>query len=477
MAYNGDVGSLKTGNSPSLQDRGPALLRQLGLVSATALVVSNMVGSGIFTSTGFLAADLGNTTTVLLIWVVGALCALAGALAYSELGINFPSSGGEYVYLTQAYGRTWGFMAGWISFLAGFSGPIALSAIGFANYLGHFWPSLRQENIAYTLDLGVMQIRLGGAQAAACGLIAFFTVLNLFGVGRVARVQNVLTSIKVLVLVAFVGLGLLSGAGHWGHFGENAVRTSTNPLWAQFGISLFFIYVAYSGWNAATYVAEEVKQPERTLPAALMIGTVLVASLYLLLNIIFIYAVPLEQMKGVVAVGALAASHLFGPEVAGIFSALMALSLMSTVNAEVTIGPRVYYAMAKNKAFIPAAAYVDRRWHTPVNAILAQGICAMLLTFTSLPDLFFYIGITLNFCAAMSVAALFKFRRRPGWQKLRVVSFAYPLIPVFFILVAIWITLVGLRLNTKITLLSVATVGAGALIYHFLVRPRTAQSS
>jgi len=467
------VGTLKSANTPAVPERSAVLLRQLGLVSCTALVVSNMVGSGIFTSTGFLAGDLGNSPTVLAIWVVGALCAVAGALAYSELGVNFPSSGGEYVYLTEAYGPTWGFMAGWISFLAGFSGPIALSALGFANYLGHFWPSLKQENIAFTLDVGFTQLKFGGAQAAACGLIGFFTVLNLFGVKRVARVQNVLTIIKVLVLVAFIGLGLMAGTGSWGNFSQEAVRTSSNPLYAQFGISLFFIYVAYSGWNAATYVAEEVKQPEKTLPKALIIGTTLVATLYVLLNVIFIYAVPLEQMKGVVAVGSLAASHLFGPEVAGIFSALMALSLMSTVNAEVTIGPRVYYAMAKNKAFFPAAAYVDRRWHTPVNAILAQGICAILLTFTSFPDLFFYIGITLNFSAAMSVASLFKFRRRPGWQKLRVVSFCYPLIPVFFIVVGVWITLFGFTLNTKVTLISVITVGTGALVYHFLVRPST----
>ena len=471
MAY---VGPLKSANTPISSEKVAVLLRQLGLASATALVISNMVGSGIFTSTGFLAGDLGSVPVVLAIWVVGALCALAGALAYSELGINFPSSGGEYVYLTQAYGPTWGFMGGWISFLAGFSGPIALSALGFANYLGHFWPSLKQENIAFTLNAGFFQIRLGGAQAAACALIGFFTLLNVFGVRRVARVQNVLTSIKVIVLVAFIVFGLLVGTGSWGNFTQDAVRTNTNPLWGQFAISLFFIYVAYSGWNAATYVAEEINQPEKTLPKALMIGTAVVAALYLLLNVIFIYAVPLEEMKGVVAVGALAASHLFGPEVAGIFSALMALSLMSTVNAEVTIGPRVYYAMAKNKAFFAAAAKVDRRWHTPVNAILAQGFCAMLLTFTSLPDLFFYIGITLNFCAAMSVASLLKFRRRPGWQKLPAVSFCYPVIPVFFILVGIWITIVGFKLNPTVSLASVGTVGLGGLIYHFVVRPSIA---
>jgi len=468
------VGPNKT-SAPSLPQGTPLLLRQLGLVSATALVVSNMVGSGIFTATGFLAADLGDVGIVLTIWVVGALCALAGALSYSELGINFPSSGGEYVYLTEAYGPAWGFMTGWVSFLAGFSAPIALSAIGFAGYLGHFWPALRPENTIWTIDARFFQIRLGGAQAAACALIGTFTLLNLFGVKRTARIQNVLTSIKIFVIVAFVVLGFSAGTGSWDHFSENAQRTSTTPIAAQFAISLFFIYVAYSGWNAATYVAEELHEPHRTLPKALIIGTVLVAALYVALNLTFIYAVPLEQMKGVVAVGSLAASHLFGPEVAGIFSALMAVGLMSTVNAMVTIGPRVYYAMARNKAFFAAAARVDRRWHTPVYAILAQGACSMLLTLTSLPDLFFYIGITLNFFAVMSVASLFKFRRRPGWQKLQVVSFCYPLIPGIFILVGLWITVFGFTLNPKISSFSIGTVGLGAIIYHFLIgRPAPA---
>ena len=200
-------------------------------------------------------------------------------------------------------------------------------------------------------------------------------MLNIFGVGRTAKVQNVLTATKLLVIAGFVIFGFLAGTGDWSHFSEPAVRTSTLALPAQFVVSLLWVMVGYSGWNAATYVAEEVRRPERTLPAALAAGTLIVAVLYLGLNLVFIYATPLEQMKGVMAIGTLSASNLFGPGVAGIFSALMALSIISTVNAEVTVGPRVYYAMAKNRAFFSAAAKVDPRWHTPVNAILARA-CA-----------------------------------------------------------------------------------------------------
>jgi len=308
--------------------RAVPLLRQLGIISATALVVSNMIGTGIFTTTGFLAGDLGRASVVLLIWVVGAGCALAGAFCYSELGINFPSSGGEYVYLTRAYGPTWGFMTGWVSFFAGFSAPIAAAALAFSDYIGYFFPFTKQENVLYTLGSGTLSLKLGGAQVTACALILIFTLINFIGVRRVARLQNVLTAMKVVVLATFILLGLFAGTGSWDHFAQPAVRTSTHPLAAQFAISLVFIYVSYSGWNAATYVAEELRRPSRTLPIALAVGTVMVAVLYVGLNIVFIYAAPLEEMKGHLAIGSFAASRLFGPGVAGMFSALMALSLV-----------------------------------------------------------------------------------------------------------------------------------------------------
>ncbi len=448
------------------------LLRQLGFVSATALVVSNMVGMGIFGTTGFMAGDLGSAKLILAAWLAGAAFALAGALSYSELGINLPSSGGEYVYLTRAYGPAWGFMTGWISFFAGFSAPIAAAALAFSDYLGYFYPSLKQANAAYVIGSGPFSLRLGRGQALACLLIAGFSILNCLGVRRTAKVQNVLTGTKLAVILGFIVLGFLSGSGSWEHFSMPAVRTSTTSLPAQFIISLLWVMVSYSGWNAATYVAEELRRPERTLPAALAAGTALVTALFLGLNVIFIYSTPLESMKGVLAVGSLAASNLFGPHVAGTFSALMALSIMSTVNAEVTIGPRVYYAMAKNKAFFKAAATVHPEWHTPVVAILAQALCAMLMTLTPFPQLVLYIGFSLTFFSVMSVASLFLFRRRPGWQKLRPVSFCFPLIPLSYILVGACMIGYGIIWQPKASITALATIGAGAAVYHFWLRPR-----
>jgi APA family basic amino acid/polyamine antiporter len=449
---------------------GPGLLRQLGFISATALVVSNMVGAGIFGTTGFMAGDLGDAGLILLVWLVGALFALAGALSYSELGINFPSSGGEYVYLTRAFGPTWGFMTGWVSFFAGFSAPIAGAALTFSDYLGHFFPALKQVNAPYTIGSGMFSVKIGGAQLMASALIGVFTILNCLGVSLTAKVQNTLTGTKLLVIISFVILGFLAGNGSWTHFSTPAVRTSTTSLPVQFIISLVWVMVGYSGWNAATYVAEEVKRPERTLPAALAIGTALVTALYLGLNLIFIYATPLESMKGVLAVGSLSASNLFGPQVAGIFAALMAVSIMSTVNAMVTIGPRVYYAMAKNRAFFAAAGRVHPRWHTPAVAIVCQGLCAMLMTITPFPQLVLFIGFSLTFFTVMSVASLFVFRRSPNWQKLRPVSFGFPLIPAAYIFVGGCMICYGLVWQPKASLAAMGTIALGAAVYRFGMR-------
>jgi APA family basic amino acid/polyamine antiporter len=450
----------------------PVLLRQIGFFSATALVISNMVGTIAFATTGLMAGDLGSAKLILLCWGVGALFAFAGALSYSELGINFPSSGGEYVYLTHAFGPEWGFMTGWVSFFAGFSAPIAAAALVFSDYLGYFFPALKQSN-AIVVGSGPLSLRLGAGQLVASALIAGFTLLNIFGLGRTAKVQNVLTSTKLLVIAGFVIFGFLAGTGDWSHFSEPAVRTSTVALPTQFVVSLLWVMVGYSGWNAATYIAEEVRRPERTLPAAIAAGSLIVAVLYLGLNMIFIYATPLEQMKGVIAIGTLSASNLFGPGVAGLFAGLMALSILSTISAEVTIGPRVYYAMAKNRAFFSAAAKVDPRWHTPVNAIIAQALCAMLMTLTPFPELVVYIGFSLTLFTVLSVASIFIFRRRrAGWQRLRALEFAWPLIPVSYILVGTCMMVYGVISQTKASVSALATVGVGAAVYRYGLKAR-----
>jgi APA family basic amino acid/polyamine antiporter len=447
----------------------PALVRQLGTLSATALVVSNMIGGGIFTTTGFLAGDLGQPGLVIGIWFVGAALALAGALCYSELGSNFPRSGGEYVYLSEAWGPAWGFIDGWVSFFAGFSAPIATAALAISAYLAYFTPALSQES-ATVVSLGFMQLRLGGATFLACAIVAVFTAVNVLGVSQVAKLQNVLTATKLIVIGGLLLLGFTIGNGDWGHLSEATTRSSTSSLATQFATSLIFVFFAYSGWNAAVYVAEEIRDPDRTLPIALVFGTLSVAALYVLLNVLYIYASPLEELKGVPAVGALAARSLFGDNVGGVFSAAMAAGLLATVNAMSMIGPRVYYAMARNGAFFASAARLHPRWNSPWIAVIAQGVatCVLILSGT-LQSLIQYVGFTLYLFTALSVLALFKFRRRAGWKRSKWVSFAYPLIPLVYVLMNVWVMYFSWN---QAAMWSLITVLAGALVYHFYIRQR-----
>lgn len=452
----------------------PGLVRRLGTVSATALVVSNMIGVGIFTTTGFLAGDLGDPWLVVGIWVVGGLLAMAGALCYAELGANFPRSGGEYVYLSEAWGPAWGFVDGWVSFIAGFSAPIAAAALAIAAYLAFFVPSLSPEAAPpMVVPLGFAELRFGGAQLTAAVIVAVFTLLNLGGVEQVSRLQNVLTGTKLFVIGAMLLLGFTVGSGDWSHFSQGAARSSETSLAAQFAISLIFVFYGYSGWNAAVYVAEEIKDPDRTLPLALVLGTVFVGALYVALNVLFIYASPLEDLKGVLAVGGKAATSLFGARGGGLFNAAMAVSLLATVNAMCMIGPRVYYAMAQNGAFFAAAGRIHPKWQSPWIAVLAQGACCCALILTgTFESLVNYIGFTLFLFSALSVLALLKFRRRPGWKRSRWVDIGYPAIPLIYVAMNAWVFLYFVQDKGSVAFWSLMTIGAGLVAYHFSGRGR-----
>jgi APA family basic amino acid/polyamine antiporter len=404
-----------------------------------------------------MVGDLGTSGLILAAWLAGAAFALAGALAYSELAVRYPESGGEYVYLSKAYGPSWGFVSGWVSFFAGFSAPIAAAALAFSDYLAYFVPALGSSHEWFAWG----GIHMGRAQLAACGLIAVFTLLNMLRIEVVARVQNSLTALKVAAILAFIVLGVLFGRGDWSHFTTPAVRTSTAPIGSQFLVSLLWVMVGYSGWNAATYVAGEVEDPSRTLPRSLALGTIVVAVLYLGLNVTFIYSTPIESMKGVLRVGALSASNLFGPGVAGAFSGLMALAIMSTVNAMITAGPRVYFAMARNHAFPSFAAQLDPGSATPVKSVIAQGVCAMLMTFTSFPQLVVFIGFTLTIFTTLAVASVFFLRRDARPLRVR---FGYPALPVAYCLLGVGTSIYGVIWQPAASAAALAMIGAGALV-------------
>jgi APA family basic amino acid/polyamine antiporter len=439
-----------------------SLRRELTLTNSAALVVSNMIGTGIFTTTGFLAGDLGQPSLVLGIWLVGAAIAMTGCLAYAELGINLPRSGGEYVYLREAWGPAWGFLSGWVSFFAGFSAPIAASALAISSYLAHSWPALSPA-----MPEGATRwLHFDAGHLLGVAFIVVFAVVNILGVRLAAKIQTVLTALKLGILGVFLFLAFAAGQGDWSHLGQAAERTSQQSLGGQFAVSLIFIMFAYSGWNAANYVAEEMKSPAQTLPKVLVLGTGLVALFYLALNVAFLYALPLESLKGVIAVGAAAATALFGDRAGSLFGIFMAVGLLSTVSAMCLVGPRVYYAMAQDRCFPAGAARLHPTRQTPVRSICYQTAASSLMVLTGTFDaLIYYIGFTLILCALLAVAGLMRLRKRPEWRRLPAVSWAYPTVPLAFILTSAWM-LVWTALDRPLeSALGLATFAVGALVY------------
>ena len=455
-----------------LSTAGRSLRRELTVTNGTAIVVANMIGSGIFGITGFLAGDLGKPYLVLGIWLAGAVVAVAGCLCYSELAVNLPRSGGEYVYLREAWGPAWGFLSGWISFFAGFAAPIAAAALLFSEYLAHFYPALSPSS-ATGLTLSSKWIHAGSGNLLAIGVVAVFAVVNIVGVRFAGKVQNLLTGLKIGILSAFLALAFLLGKGSTSHFSAQAVRTSHHSLGAQFAVSLIFVMFAYSGWNAAAYVAEEMKSPERTLPASLVAGTLIVAAFYFALNVAFIYALPLEAMKGVERIGAAAAAALFGGKGGDFFSAVMSVGLLSTVSAMMIVGPRVYYAMAQDGCFFSGAARVHPRLGTPIQAILWQSLATALMILTgSFESLLYYIGFALVLFAALAVVGMMRLRKRPGWKRLGAASWGYPLVPAVFVGASAWMLCYTMALRPKESGFGLLTLAAGILAYQCFFRPR-----
>lgn len=458
-------------SSPYPAPNRATLRRELTLVSATAIVISNMIGTGIFTTTGFLAGDLGSPSRVLGVWVVGAVIAIAGCMAYAELGVNFPRSGGEYVYLREAWGPAWGFLCGWISFFAGFSAPIAAAALAFSEYSAHLFPSLTVAPVDQPPGATFTWLHFGRGQFLAIGVIVFFGLVNMLGLRFSAALQNILTGLKVATLGIFLALAFTVGTGQWSNFASATTRTSPHAVSAQFAVSLTFVMFSYSGWNAASYVAEEMKTPERTLPLALLAGALVVTVLYLALNVAFIYALPLGSLKGVVRVGAAASTALFGHRGGIFFSGIMAMALLSCVSAMVLAGPRVAYAMALDKCFFSSASRVHPRWRTPVHAIVYQTVISALMVLTgTFERLIYYIGFALMFFAALATAGVLRMRRRPDWKRLPAVSWCYPIVPVLFVGTSLWMLLYTLVLRPVESLMGLLTVGCGVLLYFWKFR-------
>jgi basic amino acid/polyamine antiporter, APA family len=435
--------------------------RQLGLGITAAIVVANMIGTGVFTSTGHQAKSLHDPTTILLCWVLGGVIALAGAACYAELGTLMPKAGGEYVYLREAYHPVFGFMSGWVSMTAGFSAAIATSSLLFSKYLATIVPGIGDP---------VTQ------KIIACALIVAIAVMHGFDTKLGGRVQEGFTVMKVLLIVVFIALGLFSGNGDWGNFASQGGGVAENLPTTAFAISLMYVSFAYSGWNAAAYIAGEVERPEKNLPRSLLLGTGIVMALYLLLNIIYIYALPMQTLAGpekgyspIIEVGAAAGAVLFGEKGGNAMTTLIALALVSAVSAMVMAGPRVYAAMAADHALPHQLAWHSKRG-VPTLAVATQAMLGIICVLIgSLEKLLRFAGFTLAIFAALTVSTLFVLRRRGMKGPYR--TFGYPVTPILFIASSIWIAYAQIKMNPLESLVVLGVLVAGFLLYKFVVPP------
>ncbi len=425
--------------------------RHLGLATASALVVGNMVGSGVFTTSGFALADLGDARLVLLAWLVGGGIALCGALSYGGLAVRLPSSGGEYTFLSETLHPLAGYLAGWISLLAGFTAPFALAALVLAGYLAGQGISLHPQWVA-------------------TAVVAFFTALHGLRLREGVGFQNTIIVLKLVALVAFCSFAVAQ-AKFW-------PAAPTEPAvsgfhLASFATTLVWISFSYSGWNGAVYLAGEIRDPQRNLPRALWLPTLGVTLLYLALNAVFLASGPADTLAGQPDIASVAAEHLGGETLRRGLSLVICLALLTSVSAMMMSGPRVYAQMSRDGWF---PALLQRGGEAPTAAVLLQGGLAIVVVWLAeIAQLLSYLGFTLSLSAALTVAAALRLRMREGAAAVPIP--AYPLPPLLFIVCTLGAAGFMVVREPGPALIGLLTLLSGLLLYPFTPRARARSGS
>jgi APA family basic amino acid/polyamine antiporter len=418
------------------------LRREIGLFTAVMLVVGNTIGTGIFTTSGFIIKELKDPGALLLVWILGGLIALFGAISYAELGKMFPRAGGEYTFLRESFGEVFGFLAGWISLIVGFSAPIAATAIAFSKYF---------------LELLHLQTFEVNSKLLAILVILFLSFVHMQKIKIGANFQAGITLFKIFFLFVFIFLGFLCIKENLNTIGiKSLIPKKETILSLNFPVSLIYVMYAYSGWNAATYVGEEIKNPQRNIPLALLLGVLLVVVLYVGINILYVRALSVEEMSGVVEIGAKTAEKIFGGKLSFLFTVGITLGLLSVLSAMIIAGPRVYYAMARDRVFFKVFSRVHPEKETPVFSILLQAMIAIFMVLTSTFEaLLLYIGFTLSLCASLTVLGFMKLKKR----------FVFPAFA--FILANLWMMIFAILTKPLTLLAGFLTILAGFVLYQF----------
>ncbi len=425
-----------------------SLKNKIGWKTATALVVSNMIGTGVFTSLGYQLVDVQNTWSIALIWTIGGLLALIGAFTYAELGTNFDESGGDYIFLSKLIHPLAGYLYAWISLTVGFTAPIAISVMAMNSYLNPI------NEVLFNNWFGIF-------------IILILTIIHSFSVGQSGKFQNLSTVVKVifvfiLIMIGFYAVPTVDTALNFNNSWKNEV------LLPGFAISLLYVTYAYTGWNAAAYIVEEIKDPIRNLPKALLFGTILVTIVYILLQIVFLKHASLEQISGKVEIAFISFANLLGSNGGKWISYLIAIQLIATISGYLWIGSRVTSAMAKDYSLWKPIAIRNKN-AIPVKALWLQAFISIVLVITgTFEQVLLYASFVLQLMGTLTVVSIF-------WLKGRKEAFKSPLKPflqIAFIVFSIWILSYMLYERPKESLIGLLFIGTGLITYFISNRSR-----
>ena len=459
-----------TAPSRSLPPSEPASLeRRLGPFDAAAIIVANVIGGGILFFPPGIAANTPNTWAFLSTWVAGGFLAFCGAMAYAELAALRPRAGGEYVYLREAYGGLAGFLTGWTSFVAGFAGAIAASAMIVPFYLERFAPGANSSTPWVQIPIPYLPLTLSTQGAIAIAIVWLLAIIHIRGVGPGRVLSNALTILKVVAFLGFIAIGLVMSGPAAAPSSSASAGAVTATGWL---LGLIVVMFVYSGWNAAAYMAEEVRNPGRNLPLALALGTGAVTLIYILINVLYLKVIPIQEfvtIKG--SVLDVAAERLIGVRAGDVMGIVSIISLLASVNAMTFAGPRVYFAMARDGVFFRSAARVHPAYKTPWISIAGQAAWATVLILTgSLDALGNYVAFAITLFAGVAVAAVFVLRAREPNAPRPFKAVGYPLTPAIFVLFSAVMVVNAIYREPRVTGIGLLLIGAGIPIYLWLTR-------
>jgi APA family basic amino acid/polyamine antiporter len=438
----------------SLHRQTQAPRRTIGFLTACGIVVANIIGTGVFTSLGFQLPGIQSGFALLMLWIVGGIAALCGALCYGELSAALPRSGGEYHFLSTIYHPALGFMAGFVSATVGFAAPIALAAMAFGRYFHGVFESGSPVVLSFVVVWIVALFHLGNLRVGS----AF---------------QNLWTLVKLLLIAALIVSGLFVQPQQPITF-LPAPGDAMSIFGAPFAVALVYVMYSYSGWNAASYITGEIKTPEKNVPRSLFIGTLVVIVLYVLLNAVFLVTTPREELSGQLEVALIAGKHIFGPNGGRVVGAVICLGLVSAISSMTWIGPRVTMTMGEDHWLLRLLAHKNRQG-VPTYAIALQlAIVNLLLLTRSFELVVVYIQFSLLLCSLLTVVGVIVLRaRHPETARPYRVWF-YPLPPILFSTITIWMMVYLLRSHTVESVAGLATMLLGVVLY-FCAGRRTAQ--